>query len=236
MIYLDNYTMFMREMYDPKDTKHVHDSNRNFIHETANVGDSVKLGKNNYIGAFCNIVGDTIIGDNNRFEAYCSIGTFPEHRTYYEKQVSTKVVIGSNNVFREFVTINSGTIQDTIVEDYVWMLRGSHVGHDSLVRSNCTISCNVLIGGHSILGRWVNMGLGSICHQYSVIGGGSMIGMGCIITKKTPVKPFETHVGNPARHLRANNHRIDNSTPDEITMIHSHYQEDLIAIKKILGI
>lgn len=228
--------MFMREMYDPKDTKHVHDTNRNFIHETANVGDSVKLGKNNYIGAFCNIVGNTIIGDNNRFEGYCSIGTFPEHRTYYEKQVSTKVVIGSNNVFREFVTINAGTIQDTIVEDYVWMLRGSHVGHDSLVRSNCTISCNVLIGGHSILGRWVNMGLGSICHQYSVIGGGSMIGMGCIITKKTPVKPFETHVGNPARHLRANVHRIDNSTPNEITMIHSQYQEDLIAIKKILGI
>jgi len=52
MIYLDNYTMFMREMYDPKDTKHVHDSNRNFIHETANVGTNVKLGKNNYIGAW----------------------------------------------------------------------------------------------------------------------------------------------------------------------------------------
>ena len=61
-----------------------------------------------------------------------------------------------------------------------------------------------------------------------------MIGMGCIITKKTPVKPFETHVGNPAKYLKQNEHRINSSTPDEISMGHSYYQEDIIAIRKIL--
>lgn len=235
MLTLENYTMFMREMYDSKDEPLKRDANKNFIHPTAIVGENVQLGNNNYIGAYCNIVGDTIIGDNNRFEAYCSIGTYPEHRTYFEKQIKTRVVIGNNNVFREFVTINAGTIQDTIVEDYVWMLRGSHVGHDALIRSFCTLSCNVLIGGHSLLGRWVNMGLGSICHQYSIIGSGAMIGMGCIITKKTPVKPFETHVGNPAKYLRQNDHRIDNSTPDDISMGYALYEKDILELRKILG-
>ncbi len=233
MIFLDNYTMFMREMYDPKDVSHYHDSKNNFIHETANVGSSVTLGRNNYIGAFCNIVGDTSIGDNNRFEAFCSIGTYPEHRAYYEQQINQGVIIGNNNVFREYVTINGGTIQKTIVEDYVWMLRGSHVGHDALVRSYCTISCNVLIGGHSLLGAWVNMGLGSICHQYSAIGGGSMIGMGCIITKKSRIKPFETHVGNPAKFIGMNEHKLKTMTQDDVNHATSVYNEDVILLNKL---
>jgi UDP-N-acetylglucosamine acyltransferase len=234
MIYMDNYTMFMREMYDPKDEAHLHDSSNNFIHETAIVGESVKLGRNNYIGAFCNIVGDTVIGNNNRFEAYCSIGTYPEHKTYFEQQIRKGVVIGSNNVFREFVTINAGTIQDTILEDYIWMLRGSHVGHDSLIRSYCTLSCNVLIGGHSVLGADVNMGLGSICHQYSVIGGGAMIGMGCILTKKSIVKPLETHVGNPAKFIAMNDYKVNKATTEQIEVYTSIYNEDLIKMKKLL--
>ncbi|MBM3417458.1 MAG: hypothetical protein FJY17_00880 [Bacteroidetes bacterium] len=233
MIFMDNYTMFMREMYDPKDSSHFHDSNNNFIHETANVGSTVRLGKNNYIGAFCNIVGDTKIGDNNHFEAYCSIGTYPEHREFFEMQSKKGVVIGNNNVFREFITINAGTVKDTVLESNIWMLRNSHIGHDSLIRESCTISCNVLIGGHSILGKWVNMGLGSICHQFSVLGSGSMLGMGCIITKKTPIRPFETYVGNPAKLLKANEHRISKMTEDQISHGHSLYQEDLITIKKL---
>jgi len=198
----------------------------NYIHPTAVVDPSVTLGDNNHIGAFCYITGDTRIGDNNRFEAHCSVGTPPEHKHYVGKETKG-VVIGSNNVFREFITINAGCTQDTIIEDNVWMLKGSHVGHDSLIESDAILSCNVLIGGYSIVGRNANMGLGSICHQFSIIGGGAMIGMGSIITKKKAILPLSVYVGNPAKFLKLNTHKLNNLSEEEVDEYNKSYNNHI---------
>lgn len=222
----DTYTIFMKESFDINDEK-INEVVENLIHPLANVGANVRMGKGNYIGPFCNIVGDTIIGDNNHFEGYCSVGTSPEHREYFEARKMKGVKIGNNNVFREFITINAGTTQNTELENEIWMLRNSHVGHDSLIRSEVTLSCNVLIGGHSIIGKWANMGLGSICHQFSVIGGGAMVGMGCIVTKQTPILPFMTYVGNPAKLLKENTHRSSKLSEIEVIEIKDRYETDI---------
>ena len=55
-------------------------NDNNIIHDTAIVDKSVKLGKNNFIGAFVVITGDVEIGDNNRFESHISIGAKAQHR------------------------------------------------------------------------------------------------------------------------------------------------------------
>lgn len=178
----------------------------NYIHPTAIVGQNVKLGKDNIIGAFVVIQGNTEIGNNNTFEPFCSIGNSPEHKKFF-KHKNLDTIIGDNNVFREYVTINSGTQFPTTLQDDIIMLRGSHVGHDSFISNNCVISCNVLIGGHSFLGVGVNMGLGSICHQFSKIGSYSMIGMGTIITKKSSINCFGTYVGNPAKYIKENDYK-----------------------------
>jgi UDP-N-acetylglucosamine acyltransferase len=183
---------------------------KNFIHPTAIVEQGVFLGENNYIGPFCFIQAGTVIGSGNRFEAYCSIGTPPEHKEFFT-QTNFSVKIGNNNTFREFVTINSGTVKDTIVEDGVTMLRGSHVGHDARIERNATLSCNVLIGGHSVVMQGANMGLGSICHQFSIIGAYSMVGMGTVITKKTPILPGNVYIGSPATFLKKNTIGIQRS-------------------------
>lgn len=161
----------------------------NQIHPTAIIGNNVKIGKGNKIGAYAVITGKTTIGNNNVFEPFCSIGNEPEHKDFFGKK-NKGTFIGNNNVFREYVTINAGCLMPTMLGDNITMLRGSHIGHDSNIHDNCTISCNVLIGGHSLLGKGVNMGLGSICHQYSKIGSYAMIGMGAIITKKTNPNHF----------------------------------------------
>lgn len=175
----------------------------NFIHPTSTIGDKVKLGANNYIGPYCYITGNTVIGDNNRFEAYCSIGTPAEHRDYFSSQDS-KTFIGNNNIFREFITVNAGSISNTILKNNIVMLRNSHVGHDSIIEDRVNLSCNVLIGGHSYLMEGVNFGLGSICHQFSIIGAYAMIGMGCIITKSNHITPGNIFVGSPAKLLKSN--------------------------------
>jgi len=195
----------------------------NFIHPTAVIGASVKIGKGNYIGAFCYIVGETVIGDNNYFTAFCSVGTEPEHKSYFGKE-NKGVVIGNNNMFREYVTVNAGCEKPTILKDNIVMLRGSYIGHDSTINYGCTISCNVLIGGHSLLGEKVNMGLGSICHQYSKIASNSMIGMGTIITKKTTINCFGVYVGNPAQYIKENDYQKQNFTAEEVNIICSEWE------------
>lgn len=206
-IYQQQYIDAIREEYE-KPFIDIVDTENNFIHPSAIIGTNVIMGKNNYIGANCYIVGDVAIGDNNHFEAFCSIGTFPEHKAFFNKKNMMGVTIGDNNVFREFITINSGCYKHTKIGNDVWMLRGSHVGHDSEIEDHTTLSCNVLIGGHSLVGFGVNFGLGSICHQFSIIGSGSMIGMGAIVTKTSVIEPFKTYVGNPCKFLKENEYKI----------------------------
>ena len=199
------------------------DESNNYIHPTAIVGSDVRLGKNNHIGAFCYIVGNTIIGNNNRFEAFCSIGTEPEHIDYFGKP-NKGVVIGNNNRFREFINITSGCENPTILKNDIIVLNGTYIGHDSVINSNCILTSNVLISGHCLLGEYVNMGLGSKCHQFTKIASGSMIGMGAIITKKTKTKCFGLYVGIPARYVKENDYLKSKFTAKEVQKIIEEFE------------
>jgi UDP-N-acetylglucosamine acyltransferase len=196
----------------------------NYIHPTAIVDPSVKLGNNNYIGPFCYITGDTTIGDNNRFEAYCSVGTPPEHRDYFDNGGS-ELIIGNNNTFREYCSINLGTTQPTKLGNNITMLRNSHVGHDCTLEDKVNLSCNVVLGGHCYLMEGCNFGLNSSCHQFSIIGAYSMVGMGCVIWKGNKIRPGKTYVGNPAKLIGENNIGLErnNITPQVLESINSTY-------------
>lgn len=201
-------------------------SNNNFIHPTAIVEEGVTLGKDNYVGPFCYIKSGVVIGSNNRFEAYCSIGTAPEHRNYFT-QYEYSVVIGDDNTFREYVTINAGSQKDTTIGNNVTMLRGSHVGHDSEVWNKATLSCNVLVGGHSTIMEGVNMGLGSICHQFAILGAYSMIGMGGVITKSSKILPGKIYAGVPVKEIGTNTIGIQRSglSPEGYSNLEKIYED-----------
>ena len=180
----------------------------NNIHPTAIIGPDVILGNDNYIGPYCVLTGKLTIGNNNRFESYCSVGTPAECIGYFDTNIGI-TTIGNHNIFREFVTINAGSTKQTIINDNIIMLRGSHIGHDSIIENNSNISCNVLIGGYSYIMEGANLGLGTICHQFSKIGAYSMIGMGTIVTKKTLIKPAGVYYGCPARWKEYNQFGLD---------------------------
>jgi len=208
------YTMYMKEGISEKFTRDFafdnfrQDANGNIINKTATISHNVKLGVGNYIGAYCYLV-DCKIGNGNRFEAFCSIGTPPEYKSHFAEGDWNEVEIGDENVIREFVTINAGTKRKTIIGNKNWLLKGSHIGHDAWVQNDCTLSCNSLIGGHSIIMDGVNMGLASVCHQFSILGAYSMYGMGAIVTKKLDAEPFKIFVGNPATYLKTNSVAIE---------------------------
>lgn len=186
---------------------------KNYIHPTSIIGPNVKLGNNNYIGPFCFITGDTIIGDNNRFEAHCSIGTPAEHRDHFTND-NNKLIIGNNNIFREYCSVNTGTDKPTELKNNIIMLRNSHVGHDCYLEDKVNLSCNVVLGGHCYLMEGCNFGLNSSCHQFSIIGAYSMIGMGCVIWKNNKIEPGKTYVGNPAKIIGDNSIGLERNQID----------------------
>src|SRR3954465_5382158 len=123
------------------------DERGNFIHPTAQIGPNVIIGKNNYIGP------------------YCIIGFPPEHKGYWNAP-SYGVVIGDNNVLTGLVTIDAGTEQPTLIADGCWFLKHSHVGHDSAIGDNVTVSCGAKIGGHCLIEPKCNIGLNAVIHQH----------------------------------------------------------------------
>jgi UDP-N-acetylglucosamine acyltransferase len=183
-------------------------TNNNQIHDTAIIHKDVVLGSNNTIGPFCIIYSNVKIGSDNVFLSHTTIGSPPEHKEAIKSNTFFGVKIGDGNRFNEFVTVNSGAFEDTVIGNECFFLRGAHIGHDSIIGNQVTASCNSLIGGHSIVDDYANLGLGCICHQFSYIGKGSMIGMGTIIPKNKEILPFATYVGNPSKYLKRNNHLI----------------------------
>lgn len=175
----------------------------NNIHPTAVVYNGAELGEHNYIGPYVVIGPNVHLGKHNRFEAHASIG-MPGEKHGFMRREPGHVLIGDNNIIREFCTVNAGTFRQTVMGDQCVMLRGSHLSHDSLLEDEVTVSCCVMIGGESYVMKGANLGLGALLHQRSVVGSYAMLGMGCIVTKKTPIYPGNVYVGSPARLLRQN--------------------------------
>ena len=186
------------------------------IHETAIIGPNVILEDGAFIGPFCVIQGKTRIGAGTRIEGHCSIGSSAEHHDYFETE--GELEIGHDCIIREFVTINTGTTGETKVGDRVVLLRGAHVGHDSVIADDCTISCSALIGGHSQIMRGANLGLGAILHQNSLIGAYAMLGMGTVVTKSSCIRPGFIYKGNPARFMRENRVGLQRFKVDDLEL------------------
>lgn len=196
----------------------------NNIHPTAIIHPSCEIGSNNYIGPYCVFGPNCMIGFGNRFESHVSISSPPEHRDCFHSEDHKGIRIGSNNIFREFVTVNGGWMNPTTVGDYCVFLRGSHAGHDAVVHNNVNISCNVLIGGHTIIHERANIGLAAVIHQRLVIGALAMVGMNSTVTRD--VVPFSKTFGNPAQNMGINmvglsKHGI--SDLDKISLWNSQY-------------
>ncbi|RPH05990.1 MAG: acyl-ACP--UDP-N-acetylglucosamine O-acyltransferase [Alphaproteobacteria bacterium TMED194] len=161
------------------------------------INDNVKIGNNVNLMAHIYVDGNTIIGDNCRFFPYCSIGTSPQDLKY--KGEKSKLKIGDNNIFREYVTVNPGTegggLETTIGNNCLFMIN-AHVAHDCKIGNNVIMVNNASIAGHVILEDYAIMGALSGAHQFCRIGKHSMIGG--LSGVDSDVIPYGTVLGNRA--------------------------------------
>ena len=159
------------------------------------IGPDVKIGENVIVHSHVNISGDTTIGDACKIYPFASIGNDPQDVKY--KGEKTKLVIGSKNTIREYVTINPGTEGGggitTIGNNCLFMI-SSHIAHDCFIGNNVVIANDVPIAGHVIIEDDVIIGGNAAVHQFTRIGKMAMIGGMTGVT--TDVIPYALSVGN----------------------------------------
>lgn len=188
----------------------------NNIHQTAIIGNNVKIGTNNticenviingnvvigdnnYIGPFSHISNNVEIKDGNKFFGQLSIGSLGEMGSKGDVFIEDgKVIIGSHNVFREFVTVNSPVRRKTTaIGNNCYFMARSHIPHDATIMNNVIMATNSIIGGGCIINDFAYIGLGSITHQWLTVGESAMLGMNSVNTKNIP--PFSIVVGVPS--------------------------------------
>lgn len=208
------------------------------IHPTAIIADGAQLGADVSIGPYCTvgprvrlgdrcklqshvvIDGDTWLGDDCDLYPFVTLGVRPQDKKLIAGEVDSKLRIGSNNVFRESVTLHGGTPHGsgtTTVGNHNMFLVGSHVGHDATVGNGIVFTNGSMAAGHvtiedrSILGAMVGV------HQFARVGKLAMVGAGARLSRDAP--PFSLVQGDRARLVGINviGMRRAGLTGDDIT-------------------
>ena len=141
------------------------------------IGPNVQIGESTEIQSHVNITGNTVIGNNTKIFPFASIGTNPQDLIYKGEQ--TKLEIGSNNIIREHVTINTGTNGGggiTKIGDNNLIMIGAHIAHDCIVGNNVVIANSAAIAGHAEISDDVIIGGNCGIQQFTRIGRMAMIG------------------------------------------------------------
>ncbi len=190
------------------------------IHPTAVVDAGAEIGEGVTIGPYCVIYGGVVIGDgcwlqnhvtvagpsrigmDNRFYAYSSIGQQTQDLKYAGEP--TYLEIGNENVFREFTTVNRGTLPETktAIGSRGNFLAYSHVAHDCIVGDDVIFSNAGTLAGHFIVEDHAILGGLTAVHQFCRIGRFAITGGCSKIIQDIP--PFMIADGNPA-HVRGIN-------------------------------
>jgi len=159
------------------------------------IGPNVEIENDVEIHGHVNIDGYTKIGAGTKIYPFASIGTNPQDLKF--KGEKSTLIIGKNNMMREYVTINPGTQggrgKTTIGDNCLFMI-SSHVAHDCEVGNNVVIANNVPLGGHVTIEDGVIIGGNSAVQQFTRIGRLAMIGGMTGVLKD--VIPFGLSIGN----------------------------------------
>ena len=141
------------------------------------IGPNVQIDDGSIIESHVNITGYTKIGKNNKIYPFASIGNNPQDLKY--KGEKTELVIGDNNVIREYVTANPGTSGGggvTKIGNNNLLMIGVHIAHDCIIGNNVVVANNAAIAGHAEIGDDVIIGGNCGIQQFSRIGKMAMIG------------------------------------------------------------
>jgi UDP-N-acetylglucosamine acyltransferase len=187
-----------------------------FIHPTALVSATAKIGEGSFIGPF-SIIGDevelaknvrldshvvvdgrTFIDEETRVFPFVSIGLAPQDLKYGGEITETR--IGKRNQIREFVTIHRGTTSGgglTRIGDDNLLMAQAHVAHDCQLGNEIIMANAATLAGHVTIYDKASVGAYSGVHQFCRVGREAFVGGYSVVVKDA--LPFAISQGNHAK-------------------------------------
>ena len=141
------------------------------------VGSEVELGEDVILHSHVVVEGRTTIGARSQIFPFAAIGHRPQDLKYAGE--ASELIVGSDNVLREHVTMNPGTQGGgmvTRVGDHCLFMVGAHVAHDCQIGDRVIMANNATLGGHVVIEDDAIIGGLSAVHQFVRIGRHAMIG------------------------------------------------------------
>lgn len=160
------------------------------------IGPNVKLGDGCRLHSHVVLDGRTTIGPRCEFYPFASLGLKTQDLKY--KGGNCYLEVGSDNVFREHVTVHTATSDggSTRIGSHNNFLAYAHIAHDCTVGSHVIFSnCGTLAGHVSVEDYAVIGGLAAV-HQFCRVGTMAIIGGCAKVVQDVP--PYMLADGNPA--------------------------------------
>jgi len=196
------------------------------------IEDDVEIGPGCRIASHAKICGGVIMGAHNLIEHGAVIGSLPQDLSF-DPATESGVLIGDDNTFREYVTINRSTRPGghTRIGDRNFLMAVAHLAHDVVIGNDNILANNVMIAGHCLLGSKIFLGGGAGIHQFVHVGDFAMSQGNSSITKDVP--PYCTvHQTNKLSGLNVIGLRRGGFTPTERKEIKLAYS---IVLNSTLG-
>lgn len=185
------------------------------IHPTAVVHTRAQLGRGVRVGPYAVVEEDTIVGEEceigahavvkrfttlgrrNRVAEHAVLGGEPQDWKY--KGERSALVLGDDNVIREFVTLHRarGEGEATRVGSRNFLMVAVHVAHNCEVGDDNVFANGAALAGHVTVADHVFLASNVGAHQFTRFGRFAMVGGKAKIVQD--VLPFFTTDGNPAR-------------------------------------
>ncbi|MDD3761360.1 MAG: acyl-ACP--UDP-N-acetylglucosamine O-acyltransferase [Acidithiobacillus sp.] len=162
------------------------------------IGPEVEIGEGCRVDAHALVQGPTRIGPRNQIFPFASIGTAPQDLGY--RGEDTRLEIGSGNTFREFVTINRGTVKGggvTRIGSQNLFMAYCHVAHDCQIGDRVVMANAATLAGHVIVEDDAILGGLSAVHQFARVGAHAILGGGTMAPLDIP--PYMMAAGNHAQ-------------------------------------
>jgi len=153
------------------------------------VGDEAELGEGCVVHPHASVGGPAKYGRNNVFYSFCAVGGDPQDYTFRGER--TELAVGDGNIFREYVTVNRGTVKGggvTRIGDENFFLAYSHVGHDDQIGNQTLFVNGATLAGHVAVEDFATIGSFSVVHQFCRVGRYSYVGACTVIVQDVP--PF----------------------------------------------
>ena len=162
------------------------------------IGENVQIGKDTVIESHGVVEGWTEIGERCHLFPFVSIGAPPQALRY--RGGPTRVLIGNDNVIREFVTINRGTPEgggETVLGHGNFVMAYSHIAHDCKVGNQVIMANASTLAGHIEVEDFAIVGGLVAIHQFVRVGCYAIIGGASAVPQDIP--PYMCAAGNRAR-------------------------------------